>query len=84
MVKTRMIIRKKSKSKSRFCGNCHYHNMYEYPVLIFCSLRYQNSNDFIVPTLGCCEKWTPDSQECFCVEEAMKKRNKNSVEHCKK
>ena len=84
MVKTRMIIRKKSKSKSRFCGNCHYHNMYEYPVLIFCSLRYQNSNDFIVPTLGCCGKWTPDAQECFCVKEAMKKRNKNSVEHCKK
>ena len=83
MVKTRDAIKKESKSKNRFCGNCHYHDMYEYPDLILCRLHYQNSSNFIFSTLGCCEKWAPDSQECFCVEEAMKKRNKDSVGHCK-
>ena len=83
MVKTRDAIKKGSKSKNRFCGNCHYHDMYEYPDLILCRLHYQNSSNFIFSTLGCCEKWAPDSQECFCVEEAMKKRNKDSVGHCK-
>ena len=83
MVKTRGIIKKESRSKSKFCGNCYYHDMYEYPNLILCRLHYENSKDFIFPTLGSCGKWAPDSQECFCVEEAMKKRKKNSVEHCK-
>jgi hypothetical protein len=82
MVKTRVITGKESKSENRFCGNCQYHDMYEYPILILCRFHYQNSSDFIFPTLGYCEKWAPESQECFCVEEAMKKRN-NSVEHCK-
>jgi len=83
MVKPPKTTGKKSGSRSRFCGNCYYHDAYEYPVFIICKFRYFNSDDFIVPTLGWCEKWTPDTQECFCVEEALKKQNKDSVEHHK-
>ena len=68
-------MEKTSESKERFCGNCSYHNAYQYPDLIFCFIRYQKRKDPVVPTLGCCEQWTFEPQECFCVEEALKKKH---------
>jgi len=76
MVRAQMITGEKPESKRRFCGNCFHHNVYEYPDLILCKLHYQSGKDSIVPTLGFCEHWRPTSEECFCVREASKKRDK--------
>lgn len=76
MIEPPKTTEKKSSSKSRFCGNCHYHDAYEYPDFILCKQRYPTNKNFIVSTLGCCDKWTPHSQECFCVKEALEKQNK--------
>jgi len=83
MNKAQRIRGRKSEPRSKFCGNCYYHDAYEYPDLIICKLRYPNGTDFVVSTLECCENWEPDPQECFCVQEALEKRNRNSVEHHK-
>jgi len=77
MVRARMITGEKSESKRRFCGNCFHHNVYEYPDLILCNMRYESGKDSIVSTLGFCEHWKPAPQECFCVKEALKKRDQN-------
>jgi len=37
-------------------------------------MRFSENKNPIVPTLWCCEKWNPSSQECYCVEEAMKNK----------
>jgi hypothetical protein len=58
--------------EGRFCGNCGGHNLYEYPMRMFCSIRYAQNKDPIVDTLGCCEDWEPVTQECYCVREALK------------
>jgi len=65
----------KSKEKvKRFCGNCGSHNPFQYPDRIFCSTRYAENKDPIVDTLWLCDEWNPVSQECYCVREALKKR----------
>jgi hypothetical protein len=64
------------KVKQKFCGNCGNHNIYEYPEKIFCSKRFSKNENPIVNTLWCCPEWNPSSQECYCVEEALKNRNK--------
>ncbi len=61
---------------SKFCGNCDGHNAYEYPTKVFCSTRYGKNKPPIVDTLWCCGDWSPVSQECYCVREALKKRKK--------
>jgi len=68
-------MEKRLEPMERFCGNCRYHNAYQYPDLILCFVRYQKHEDPIVSIFGCCEKWEPKSQECLCLEEALKKRN---------
>ncbi len=67
-------MEKTLESKGRFCGNCRYHNVYQYPDLIFCFLRYQQHLGPVISTFECCEQWELKPQECFCVEEALKKR----------
>jgi hypothetical protein len=69
-------LEEKAKIKQKFCGNCGSHNAYNYPEQVFCTIRFSEGKDPIVQTLWCCEEWNPSSQECYCVEEAMKKRNK--------
>jgi len=64
----------KAKTKQRFCGNCGNHNAYNYPDQVFCSMRFSENKNPIVETLWCCEEWNPSSQECYCVEEAMKNK----------
>jgi len=61
-------------SEGRFCGNCDGHNLYEYPMKMFCSKRYAKNKDPIVDTLGCCDDWEPVTQECYCVREALKQQ----------
>jgi len=66
---------KEAKTKRKVCGNCGNHNAYNYPDEVFCTMRLCSSENPIVPTLWCCEKWNPTSQDCYCVEEALKKQN---------
>jgi len=56
--------------KAEFCGNCTSHNMYEYPVKLFCTRRFLKNKNPIVDTLWSCEDWYENAQECHCVEEA--------------
>jgi hypothetical protein len=59
----------------KFCGNCDSHNLYDYPARMFCSRRYAQNKDPIVDTLWCCDEWRMVSQECYCVREALRKKN---------
>lgn len=68
-------MKQKTKAK-RVCGNCGTHVVYVYPDKVFCSTRFCENKNPIVETLWCCEEWNPNSQECYCVEEATKKQSK--------
>ncbi len=59
---------------SRFCGNCDTHVSFEYPLKVFCSMRYEHGLDPVVDTLWHCEEWNLADQNCYCVEEALKAR----------
>ncbi|MCD6241597.1 hypothetical protein J7K27_08855 [Candidatus Bathyarchaeota archaeon] len=67
------------KGKEKFCGNCVHHNVYEYPSKIFCTYRLVKGLDPVVPTLWCCEHWTPETQGCFCIEDAKKEKQKKEA-----
>jgi hypothetical protein len=67
-------MKENAKTERRFCGNCGNHNAYDYPNHIFCTRRFSDDKDPVVQTLWCCEDWNPSSQECYCIEEAAKKR----------
>ena len=62
----------------KFCGNCDSHNCYDYPKIVFCSTRYWHNLDPIVDTLWCCDSYNRVSQECYCVQEALKQKNGGS------
>jgi hypothetical protein len=68
-------MREKAETKQKFCGNCGNHCTYKYPDLVFCSQRFSENKNPVVETLWCCEEWNPSSQECCCVEDAMKKKS---------
>jgi len=65
-------MREKAEGRQRFCGNCGSHNAYNYPTEVFCSQRFSKNENPIVRTLWCCEEWNRSSQECHCVEEALR------------
>jgi hypothetical protein len=67
-------LRKEADVK-RFCGNCTSHNMYEYPLKLFCTKRFLSKKDPIVDTLWHCEDWYENAQHCHCVEEAQRIKN---------
>ncbi len=56
----------------RFCGNCGGHNVYEFPLKLFCSTRFDQGKDPIVDTLWCCPEWSRVGQECYCIREAVR------------
>lgn len=63
-------------SPEKYCGNCGWHNVYEYPDLIFCELKLTK-----LPTLTpACGSWTQGHGECFCVRDALENREKGRVE----
>jgi len=64
-----------SKNIVKYCGNCDSHNSYDYPSRIFCSTRHAQNKDPLVDTLWCCSSWNRVSQECYCVREALRKKN---------
>jgi hypothetical protein len=66
---------KKFKEEKRLCGNCGSHNPYKYPTHMFCSTRYTQNKDPVVDTLWRCHQWTPVSQKCHCVRDALREKN---------
>ena len=63
----------------KYCGNCDSHNSYDYPTKIFCSTRHAQNKNPIVDTLWHCSDWNKISQECYCIREALKKKNGNDT-----
>jgi hypothetical protein len=72
MVKNEVDI----KEKGRFCGNCRYHNAYNYPDQNFCFLKFQNRENPVVSALDYCPEWLFKPQECFCLDELVRKKKK--------
>jgi len=68
-------MKKHSMSKRKYCGNCYYHNALNYPDQIFCIFHFLKQKKPIFSTLDVCENWKPDYQECFCLQEALKKQS---------
>ena len=69
-------MKKQTDTVEKLCGNCYHHNAYRYPDQIFCVLHFLEKKNPIYPTLDVCEKWKLDNQECFCLQEALKKRQR--------
>jgi hypothetical protein len=59
----------------KFCGNCQFHSVYKYPLVIFCFKKFQQGESGVMSTLDRCGQWVLQSQECFCVRDALEKRN---------
>jgi len=59
-------------SSKKYCGNCGWHNVYEYPNIIFCELKLKK---FPTLTPGC-ENWMEGYEECFCVRDALESERK--------
>jgi len=70
-----MMLRMEKLESERFCGNCHFHNVYEYPNVVFCFKRFQQGKNAVLSTLDCCDEWELQSQECFCLRDALEKQN---------
>jgi len=68
-------------SGKKVCGNCRYHNTYDYPDRIFCFVKFQKLSNPVVSALDHCDQWEYKPQECFCLEDTMKKHKKNLETH---
>ena len=68
----------KKVEEKRMCGNCRYHNAYEYPDRIFCFSKFSNREEPVVSIFDSCDEWESKLQECYCLEEALGKRGKNA------
>jgi len=66
------------KEKNRFCGNCRYHNSYNYPDQIFCFAKFQKRENPVTSVLNRCPEWASKPQECFCLDDTLKKNEKKS------
>lgn len=72
-------MKKEANSGERFCGNCRYHNTYEYPDYVFCFVRFQKRENPVVSTLqNGCDHWESKLQECFCLDDTLKKHEKTT------
>jgi len=71
-------LKKVVKSGKRFCGNCRYHNAYDYPDRIFCFVKFQKLGNPVVSALDHCDEWEYNPQECFCLEDTIKKNKKKA------
>jgi len=56
----------------KVCGNCRYHNTYEYPEKVFCFVRFANRKSPVVSILFGCNEWENKLQECLCLEDYSK------------
>ena len=67
---------KKAANMDKVCGNCRYHNAYEYPDYVFCFNKFSDREYPRFSIFDFCEQWENKLQECFCLEDALKKRGK--------
>lgn len=56
------------------CGNCAFHNVYQYPDTIFCFYRFGLKESGIMNIFDCCDGWEEKAQECNCLEDSIKLR----------
>ncbi len=63
-------------TKDRFCGNCRYHNSYNYPDESFCFLKFQKHENAVVSTMDKCDLWKSKPQECHCLGDTLNKKEK--------
>lgn len=66
----------KSAPMQKICGNCRYHNTYEYPDIVFCFAKFSHRESPVVSIFDSCDQWENKVQECFCLEDALKKQGK--------
>jgi len=69
-------LTRKSASVDKVCGNCRCHNTYEYPYNVFCFTKFADRENPVVSIFDGCDKWENKLQDCFCVEDALKKQGK--------
>jgi hypothetical protein len=67
---------KKPEQMDRVCGNCRYHNAYDYPDTVFCFAKFSNKEKAVVSILSSCDEWENKLQECCCLEDHLKKQGK--------
>jgi len=65
---------KKSSHMDKVCGNCRYHNTYEYPDRVFCFARFSGRENPVFSVFDSCDEWENKLQECFCLEDALKRK----------
>lgn len=68
----------KKAAEKKVCGNCRYHNTYEYPDTVFCFAKFSNRENAVISIFDSCNEWESKLQECYCLEEALAKRDKKS------
>jgi len=69
---------KKTGHKSTVCGNCRYHNTYKYPDQVFCFARFSKRENPVVSIFHHCDEWESKLQDCFCLEDSLRKRGKKA------
>ncbi len=62
----------------KVCGNCRYHNTYAYPDSVFCFARFADRKNPVVSILFSCDEWENKLQDCYCLEDYLKKRRKKA------
>jgi hypothetical protein len=62
----------------KICGNCRYHNTYDYPDTMFCFAKFGNKENPVVSITFSCDEWENKLQECCCLEDYLKKQKKGT------
>jgi len=71
-------VKKKSEQMSKVCGNCRYHNAYDYPSSVFCFAKFARRENAVVSILSSCDEWEGKLQDCYCLEDHLKKSKKSA------
>lgn len=73
------MLPKKTEQMEKICGNCRYHNAYNYPDQVFCFAKFADpKKNPAVSIFSTCEDWENKVQDCFCLEDARRKQVKKS------
>jgi len=69
---------KKPENMREVCGNCRYHNTYDYPDRVFCFDKFSRRENPVVSVFHSCDSWEVKLQDCFCLQDSMRKRGKKT------
>jgi len=53
------------KLQDKCCGNCKYHNAYQYSNTIFCFAKFENNESPVKRIFDVCNEWELKEQACF-------------------